>query len=52
MRKQTVVVGARISHEKYERLKQMVAEQRISVGSFLKILVNDFLRNNTRISFS
>lgn len=52
MRKQTIVVGARISQEKYDRLKQMVSEQRISVGSFLKILVNDFLKNNTGIRFS
>ncbi|MFZ3138695.1 MAG: hypothetical protein WA126_15040 [Thermodesulfovibrionales bacterium] len=52
MRKQTIVVGTRTSQEKYERLKQMVAEQCISVGSFLRILVNDFLRSNTRISFS
>ena len=52
MRKQTKVVGTRISPEKYDRLKEMVGEQHITVGSFLKILVNDFLKNNTRISFS
>ena len=52
MKKQTKVVGTRISPEKYDRLKEMVGEQHITVGSFLKILVNDFLKNNTRISFS
>jgi len=50
MRKQTIVVGTRISPEKYDRLKAMVAEQRITVGDFVRILINDFLKNHTRCS--
>lgn len=51
MRKQTKVIAARISLEKYERLKVMVAHQRSTVGSFLKFLLNDYLQKKTPISF-
>ncbi|MBI5640802.1 MAG: hypothetical protein HZA17_10275 [Nitrospirae bacterium] len=49
MRKKTTVTACRIPDEHYEKLKSLASDRNVTVGTFLRVLVREFLSNGTGV---